>query len=144
MSELNATESEQIKKYFNDKVYFIANPLANLGNAKSHWEKINSNNNNYSDLIKKVSESGGPLTLGTDGLCGYSAYGLAVSPNGDIMTCAYTDQTNGLLGNINYISLEDAFTNKHNIEMSHYKKFGNSSCLIRSNNFNKYIQSIKK
>jgi len=144
VSSINAGEVEQIKAYWGDKVYFICNPLARLGNARTHWTdlEVDEKQEDNHELIERLSESGGPLTLGIDGLCGYSAYGVAVSPSGDYITCAYTNQTNGLLGNISGMSLRDAFENKHQLEMEYYGRFGVQPCLVRSDSFLKYIEEL--
>ena len=59
------------------------------------------------------------------------------------MTCAYTSKTSGLLGNIKYMTLEEAFIRKYRLEGEFYTKFGNSPCLIRNNYFKIYLDTLE-
>lgn len=96
VTSLNEHEVENIKSYFGESIYFICNPLARLGNAVGNWDNLITDAKTLqrqAELIRKLSESGGPLTLGSDGLCNYSAWGISVNPSGDYMTCAYTNLT---------------------------------------------------
>jgi len=148
VSDINAHEVQAIKDRFGKGAYFICNPLAVIGNAARHpnlkvlMPSGEDPKIKYAQLIKETSESGGPLTLGTDGICGYSKLGVAVSPNGDYMTCAYTRETNRLLSNIREISLKKAFEYKQYMEGVHYLKHGVSPCLVRSISFQEYLGSL--
>ncbi len=78
VSSGNELEVEHIKKFFGEEVYFICNPLARFGNAVGNWNTLMRDEESvqrHKKLIERVSESGGPLTLGSDGLCGYSMGG---------------------------------------------------------------------
>jgi len=145
-STRNEDEIERIKEFWSDDVYFICNPLAKLGNAVDNWNKLMKSEENpekHRKLIERLSESGGPLTLGNDGICGYSRWGISISPSGDYMTCAYIRATDGLLGNIKNRSLREAFEYKHKIESEHYKKHGVANCLVRANSFNAYLKRLR-
>lgn len=142
----NEGEVERIKEFWEDDVYFICNPLARFGNAVGNWEELMEDEESlqrHRVLIKKLSESGGPLTLGKDGFCGYSKFGIGISPSGDFMTCAYTNQTNGLLGNVESLSLREAFERKHKLESEHYDVVGVTPCLIRDFSFPGYLDRLK-
>lgn len=142
---VNHDEIGKIKEFCGDDIYFICNPLAKLGNASPNWSILMPNSkesDDYSKLISEMSESGGPLTLGSDGICGYSRRGIAVSPTGDYMTCAYTHKTNGLLFNCIEKPLKDAFQYKRDLESAHHTKFGPSPCLIRSPYFEEYLRGL--
>ena len=92
VSNMNEDEVEHIKELFGERVYFICNPLAKLGNASTYWKMFGNDEvsvTRHQEMIQRLSETGGPLTLGSDGLCGYSAWGISVSPSGEYMTCAY-------------------------------------------------------
>jgi MoaA/NifB/PqqE/SkfB family radical SAM enzyme len=146
INDLNMHDISKIKSLWNNDAYFICNPLAKLGNAIANWA-ILKGAGKYSDeevagAIERYSESGGPLTLGTDGFCGYSRWGIAVSPEGNFMTCAYTNKTDGLLGHVRTMSLKDAFNRKFVKEDEHYKTYGMSPCLVRHPNFDEYISKI--
>lgn len=144
ISSINEDEVEKIKQYFGDDAYFICNPLARLGNAVRNWDSLMDKKSvkNQKELIKRLSESGGPLMLGNDGLCAYFRWGIAVSPSGDYMTCAYTNETDGLLGNIKTTSLKEAFENKHKIE-SLFRPT-DTSCLVRSSSFGPYLKHLRR
>ena len=90
-----------------------------------------------------MAETGGPLTLGKNGLCGYSINGIAVSPSGDYMTCAYTSLTDGLFGSIFNRSLREAYNYKKKQEQKFYDNFGKCPCLVRSHKFNNYLKTLK-
>ena len=142
----NQDEVEKIKIFWGDDVYFICNPLSRSGNAIGNWDKLIQNNEEKKDcgeLAKRLSESGGPLTLGIDNCCGYSVRGIGVNPFGDYMTCAFTQETNGLLGNIRNLSLENAFKMKHKLESEHYIKYGEMPCLVREKSFDDYLSKLK-
>lgn len=145
ITSLNEKELSKIKNFWGDNIYFICNPIVKLGNAIQNWDKLvldKESHKKQKKLIKELSESGGPLTLGSDDLCGYSRWGIAIGPYGDYMTCAYTTETNGLLGNIRNTSLREAFNRKHKIESTHYKSHGNVPCLIRATSFNYYLNNL--
>ncbi|HLC89043.1 MAG TPA: radical SAM protein [Candidatus Nanoarchaeia archaeon] len=142
----NEREVEQIKKFWGDDVYFICNPLARFGNAVGNWNRLIDDERNverHRKLIERLSESGGPLTLGSDGLCGYSVWGIGISPSGDYMTCAYTRETNGLFGNVKSLNLRDAFEIKHKLESEHYRETGKVPCLIRASSFSSYLDKLR-
>ncbi|MBI4453918.1 hypothetical protein HY636_04720, partial [Candidatus Woesearchaeota archaeon] len=146
VSSVNEDEVAKIKEYWGDDVYFICNPTAKLGNAVRNWNKLITDDislQRQSELIKKLSETGGPLTLGSNGLCGYSEWGISVSPSGEFMTCAYTTQTNGLFGNIKNTSLEEAFRYKHAMESKHFQRYGVYPCLVRADSFDIYIKELR-
>ncbi|MCX6707897.1 MAG: hypothetical protein NT001_07250, partial [Candidatus Woesearchaeota archaeon] len=146
VSDVNAEEIAKIREFCGDDIYFVCNPLLNIGNANPNWNKLMNDSSNplkkHSKLIRRLSESGGPLTTGNDGLCGYYRWGIAVGPSGDYMICLYTQKTNGLLGNMRTTSLQDAFKNKHEIE-SHFKP-DDTPCLVRSSVFDFYLERLKK
>lgn len=146
VSGINHDELPDIRRFCSDDIYFICNPLAPLGNAIVNWDVLmhRESINNYSELIKIMSESGGPLTLGSNGLCGYSEWGIAVNPSGEFMACPYTTQTNGLLGNIKTTSLEKAFKSKHELESKHFQRYGASPCLVRADSFDIYLDELKR
>jgi MoaA/NifB/PqqE/SkfB family radical SAM enzyme len=145
VSGINHDEVPRIKEFCGEDIYFICNPLARLGNAVVNWDNLMHGENvvDYMELIRSMSESGGPLTLGNDGLCGYSRWGISVNPCGDYMTCAYTSLTDSLLGNSRQKSLKDAFEYKQGIESMHYAKCGVAPCLVRAQSFQKYILRLK-
>jgi hypothetical protein len=60
------------------------------------------------------------------------------------MTCAYTVMTDGLLGNVRNSGLKEAFEHKHKKEARYYETYGIAPCLIRSKNYSKYIEQLKK
>lgn len=143
----NEGEVERIKEFWGDNVYFICNPLARFGNAVENWSRLMKDESleslpRHRKLIERLSESGGPLTLGTDGLCGYSLWGISIGPSGDYMTCAYTRETNGLFGNIKNLGLKEAFQRKHDRESGHYKAHGVMPCLIRDKSFPSYLEKL--
>lgn len=141
----NRHEIKSIKEFCGDDIYFVCNPLAKHGNAVDNWDKLmeDGDYSSHAELIKELSESGGPLTLDKAGLCGYSINGIGISPQGDYMTCAYTSMTNGLLGNIRDTSLSEAYHRKYSFEKEHYQKHGNAPCLVRDTRFVEYIEKLK-
>jgi len=142
----NLNEAQKIKERFRDDFYFICNPLAKSGNAKRRWNELVSDKKDYQkqqELARDLSESGGPLTLGADGLCGYSRWGISVSTSGYYMTCAYTSKTNGLLGHVASENLGEAFERKHGFEGQHYERYGNAPCLMRMPSFGEYVWALK-
>ena len=84
VSKINHGQVAKIKKLCGKDVYFICNPLAKLGKASKTWGALMEQNRSedYSGLIKNMSESGGPLMLGKNGTCNYSSNGIAISPEG--------------------------------------------------------------
>ena len=145
VSHINENEVKLIRDLWAEKVYFICNPIARLGNACTHWQMFGNNETSvarHHKLIEELSETGGPLTLTCDGLCGYSVWGISVSPTGEYMTCAYTSLTNGLLGNVRKINLQEAFKRKHRLETFHYKQHGQSPCLVRAESFPSYLDTL--
>jgi MoaA/NifB/PqqE/SkfB family radical SAM enzyme len=146
ITSVNKAEIEKIKDFCNEDIFFICNPIANFGNAKSNWDYLVQNQDDYNEIKElaiQFSDSGGPLTLNDEGLCAYSRYGIGINPNGEYMTCAYTDKTSGLLGTINDFSLGLAFDKKFGLEGEFYRKFGNVPCLIRDSQFEEYIEMLK-
>lgn len=142
----NEDEVSEIKAHFGDDIFFICNPLARSGNAERNWRKLVDSEESYQkqcQIAAELSESGGPLTL-SNGICGYSRWGIAVDPSGYYMACPYTKRTSGLLGNIRNRNLRDAFDYKHDAESQHYGKYGPSRCLVRSENFGGLIGSLTK
>jgi len=147
LSKRNETEIASIRAFCGEDIYFICNPLAKLGKAANTWRIMMGdaeNTDEFKGLIKNLSESGGPLMLGRNETCNYSSNGIAVSPEGYYMTCAYTNFTNGLLGDIKTKSLKEAYEYKHKVEAEHLAKFGKYDCLIRSPSFLEYVKSLKK
>jgi len=145
ISSINKLELEKIRQFCKDDILFVCNPIARFGNATNNWNDLVTNEQDYQlfyKLSQKYSETGGPLTITEDGYCGYSRNGIAISPSGDYMTCAYTSKTNGLLGNIKNTSLKDAFELKHKYENEYYNKYGKIPCLIRHDIFDKYIEKL--
>lgn len=139
----NKTEIGSLKKLAGNDTYFICNPLAREGNALANWNRLVDSEADYAEhqrLARLHSESGGPLTLDKTGVCGYSNNGLAISPFGDYMTCAYTSRTNGLLGTIWDRSLQEAYELKHCAELRHYEKRGRVPCLVRDLNFEMFLK----
>jgi MoaA/NifB/PqqE/SkfB family radical SAM enzyme len=146
VSSLNKNEIANIKEFCADDIYFICNPLAKLGNAIGNWNEMLRSEEDYKeikDIIKKLSETTGPLTLGSNGLCGYSINGISVSPSGNYMTCAYTSLTDGLLGNFADKSLREAYDYKQKQEQAFYNAYGHCPCLVRAPEFDRYLGKLK-
>ncbi|MBI5332338.1 MAG: radical SAM protein [Candidatus Aenigmarchaeota archaeon] len=147
VSDINEKEIATIKNYlkkrFGNDVYFICNPLAKYGSGMKNWKTMIDDKKHARQiaLIKKFSETGGPLMRGSDGICGYSTWGIGIDPNGDYMTCAYTVATNGLLGNVRNTNIAEAFDRKHSIESKYHNK--KQPCLIRSPRFKEYLKELK-
>lgn len=142
----NKDEIPKIKKFCNDEIYFICNPLANLGNAINNWNDLISSDNDFKkirEIVLNYSETSGPLTLDQNGLCGYSLNGIAVNPSGYFMTCAYTSLTTGFLGSIFENSIMESYEKKNQHESDYYKEFGNFPCLVRSEHFKNYVNGLK-
>lgn len=142
---LNITEIANLKALAGNDFYFICNPLAHQGNAIGNWARLVSDGGQppkFGVLAAQNSESGGPLTLNSEGLCGYSIGGIGVGPYGDYMTCAYTTRSNGLLGTIRDQSLKEAFEYKVHRETDHYKQNGTSPCLVRASSFDGYLSEL--
>lgn len=145
ISSINHNEIPVIKEFCKDDVLFICNPIARYGNASNHWNELVKDEDEYhlfQKLAKNYSDTGGPLTLNLEGVCGYSRNGISIGTNGDYMTCAYTNKTNGLLGSIKDLSLKEAFEKKYKYESEFYEKYGKTPCLIRDDNFDKYIEKL--
>lgn len=146
VNDLNLGEIPILKSLWGEDAYYICNPIAKLGNAINNWsilKRENIEDNLIMEIIKENSETGGPLTLTETGLCGYSKNGISISPNGDYMTCAYTNLTDGFFGNIKEIKLKKAWDRKYKKELDYYKKYGGAPCLIRSKYFNEYLNDLK-
>ncbi|MCX6580142.1 MAG: radical SAM protein [Candidatus Aminicenantes bacterium] len=142
----NMSEIEDIKKIAGDDIYFVCNPLARSGNAVANWKKLVESEADFEDfqkLARKYSESGGPLTLNSSGFCGYSLNGIGIGPFGHYMTCAYTTETNGLLGTIRDRNLQDAYKLKTNHERKHYELHGQIPCLVRDLSFKDFLNSLR-
>ena len=143
---LNEKEVQVIRDFCEDDIYFICNPLDKSGNAVKNWDRLVGDEESYKrhiHLARELSESGGPLTL-SGGTCGYSRWGVGVGPYGDYMTCAYTNRTNGLLGNVRDTDLKDAFEYKHEMESAYYGIHGAAPCLIRSSGFDSHLRELKE
>lgn len=146
VNSCNKHEIRSIKDFCGEDIYFVCNPLAKYGNAVDNWDELITSEYDYSshaEIIKELSESGGPLTLNKVGLCGYSINGIGISPYGDYMTCAYTSMTNGLLGSIREFHLVEAYNRKHSLEVNHYQKYGKVPCLVRDIRFLEYVEGLK-
>jgi MoaA/NifB/PqqE/SkfB family radical SAM enzyme len=142
----NRNEIQAIKSLADNDMYFVCNPMASWGNSGDNWLNLmgpDADPSEYQRLISEYSESGGPLTLDSMGVCGYSHNGIAVSPSGQFMPCAYTNETDGLLGTIHNRSLSEAFTLKQQVERAHYQKYGPSPCLVRSEAFCEFVQALR-
>ncbi|VVB75217.1 Coenzyme PQQ synthesis protein E [uncultured archaeon] len=146
VSEINYKELEKIKDFCGEDIYFICNPLAKLGSAQETWKVLMKDKTpeDFAELISKMSESGGPLMLGKNMMCNYQTNGIAVSPWGHYMICAYTNLTNDLLGTIKDKTLGEAYKYKQKIEAEHTKKYGKANCFIRADSFTKYISTLKE
>jgi len=146
VSAINFEELESIKEFCGEDIYFICNPLANLGSAQETWNTLMQNKSpeDFDEIISKLSESGGPLMLGANKMCNYQTNGIAISPYGHYMTCAYTNLTNGLLGTTQEKSLKEAFEYKQKIEQTHTKKYGKANCFIRADSFQEYLSELKQ
>ncbi len=142
---LNVTEIADIKALAGSDIYFICNPLARQGNAVGNWGSLvrtQDEPEHFAVLAARNSESGGPLTLNAEGLCGYSISGIGVGPYGHYMTCAYTSRTNGLLGTIWERTLKHAFEFKVQSEGDHYRADGTVPCLVRAKSFDRYLATL--
>ncbi|MFA6322887.1 MAG: radical SAM protein [Candidatus Buchananbacteria bacterium] len=146
VSSLNMDEVEKIKKFCGDDIFFICNPLAKLGNAVGNWRSLlrPDDYKTIESLVKQLSDTTGPLTLGGNGLCAYSSNGIGVSPAGDYMTCAYTAKTNGLLGNVFNKSLAESYAFKRQQEQNFYDTYGPCPCLVRSPYFDEYLKKLNR
>jgi MoaA/NifB/PqqE/SkfB family radical SAM enzyme len=141
----NKGEIAEVKAFAGDDMYFVCNPLARHGNAEGNWSVLIDSEEDFAEqqrLARTYSESGGPLTLDTVGLCGYSINGIGIGPYGHYMTCAYTWKTNGLLGTIRDRSLREAYEFKTGIEHDHYSKRGHVPCLVRATSFDSFLISL--
>lgn len=141
----NKTEAAQIKAFAGEDMYFVCNPLAREGNAEGNWSALIDNEQDFAEqqrIAREFSESGGPLTLGRGGMCGYSINGIGIGPYGDYMTCAYTWKTNGLLGTIRERSLREAYEFKNAVERDHYARTGAAPCLVRAATFDFFLANL--
>lgn len=141
----NKGEIEEIKAFAGDDMHFLCNPLLVRGRAADNKAALVDSEEElaeYQQLAQRHSETGGPLTLDRTGLCGYSTNGIGIGPFGHYMTCAYTTQTNGLLGTVRDRSLAEAYEFKNQAERKHYQKYGPAPCLVRMETFGKFVQTL--
>jgi MoaA/NifB/PqqE/SkfB family radical SAM enzyme len=142
----NKDEVEAIKEYTGEDMYFVCNPLARWGNAAGNWNLLVDSDEDFAEheeKIRRYSESGGPLMLDRAGVCGYSINGIGIGPFGHYMTCAYTVQTNGLLGTIHDKSLKEAYEYKAAVEREYYKKHERVPCLVRAEFFRSFVETLR-
>ncbi|MBU0471273.1 MAG: hypothetical protein KKF65_01515, partial [Nanoarchaeota archaeon] len=133
VSHKNKGELVKIQDFCEDDFAFVCNKPMNIGRAIGNAQ--------FSDVVSNLDTI--PLGTTSDNTwCAYMRNGISVGANGDILICAYSLESAGLLGNIRQDGLRQyiGVANKRVDEF--YHKTTHSRCILRHPEYQKFITEI--
>lgn len=137
----NQNQIPKIKKFCDEDIVFVVNEPINIGSAKKFWKGKFDNTETKVNVYRNISYPLG--TLDPDSECSYMRNGLSIGSNGQILTCAYALETQGLYGNIN----ENLTSVRQKVMKSvdnFYSKYGKSRCILRHPEYKKFVEETRR
>jgi MoaA/NifB/PqqE/SkfB family radical SAM enzyme len=96
------------------------------------------------ELVHRLLEDLVPLGTRSDGIwCAYMRNGISVGATGEILTCAYSLESAGLLGNVREGGLKGHLGVANSVTDNFYGRNGHSRCILRHPCYGKFIQELQ-
>ena len=135
VSQRNKGELSEIKDFCGEDFVFVCNTPMDIGRAQG-----NPTFSGQFDTPKTI-----PLGTTSNGLwCAYMRNGISVGANGEILTCAYSLESAGRLGNVRERNLKDFGRRSNKSVDAFYIEQGHSRCILRHPDYRKFIEDLKK
>lgn len=137
----NQNQIPKIKKFCDGDIVFVVNEPINIGSAKKFWKGKFDGTETEVNVYRNISYPLG--TLNPDSECSYMRNGLSIGSDGQILTCAYALETQGLYGNIN----ENLTSVRQKVMKSvdnFYSKYGKSRCILRHPEYKKFVEETRR
>jgi len=135
VSVLNQGELAQIKDFCQEDFAFVCNTPMKVGKA--------AGNSIFSEAVSIVDTI--PLGTTSDGLwCAYMRNGISVGAKGEILTCGYSLDSEGFLGNVRNGGLKRYRSIANSAVDDFYNRHGHCRCILRHPRYDQFIQGLKE
>lgn len=130
---------EAIRRFCGDDFVWVCNTPMHIGRA------------NFDHRFSKpygigtsIIESQIPLGTVSDGSwCAYMRNGISIGADGSILTCAYSLESGGLLGNVRRDELSKYIEQANKVVDRFYRIKGHSRCILRHPEYKAYIDFLR-
>jgi MoaA/NifB/PqqE/SkfB family radical SAM enzyme len=147
VNTINYDEVENVRDFCGDDVVFVCNQPTRIGLAEKNWSFLYGEtpcNADVDSIIARMSEFQQPLGTTRDGKwCAYMRNGLSVSPDGQVLTCAYSLETAGLYNAPNFDDLVATNRDVMQSVQEFYDRCGHSRCILRHPKYKDFIAFLK-
>jgi MoaA/NifB/PqqE/SkfB family radical SAM enzyme len=148
VNQLNVAEAESIREFCGEDIAFVCNRPTRIGLAEHNWEVIygqEASNSSVDSVIDNLSKDHPPLGTTPDGRwCAYMRNGISISPQGEILTCAYAIGTAGCYGKLNSADLASANRRVMESVDEFYRLHGHSRCILRHAKYKEFIAVLRQ
>jgi MoaA/NifB/PqqE/SkfB family radical SAM enzyme len=135
-------ELPDMRAFCGDDFLLVCNSVAPQGRAKEALQQLCGSAEDIvrlREIAAAFSQTGGPSAACRDGKCGYLFHGVAVSSEGSILPCAYTQDLGGALGNVASLPLDKALASVNRFKKQCFDRYGRSTCIIRHGQYERMI-----
>jgi hypothetical protein len=126
---------------------FVSNQPTRVGLGERNWEHLYGtlpHNPDVDAALARVTASQQPLGTTSDGKwCAYMRNGVSVSPDGQVLTCAYSLETAGCYSALNPNDLAGANKEVMATVEEFYGQHGHSRCILRHPEYKEFIRFLK-
>jgi len=147
VNTINCDEVEKVREFCADDIVFVCNQPTRIGLAERNWSILygeTPGNTDVDSIVARMSALQQPLGTTSDGKwCAYMRNGISVSPDGQVLTCAYSLETAGLYNDLNVDDLKA--TNREVMQSveEFYGMHGHSRCILRHPKYKDFIAFLK-
>jgi MoaA/NifB/PqqE/SkfB family radical SAM enzyme len=143
-TQSNIYEIEKVKRFCGEDIIFVCNLPFNAGSARYNWNYLygsDPSNIAIDKVVERMSFENGPLGTTCDGKwCAYMRHGLSIGTKGEILTCAYALETEGLYGNVRDYSLDYFIEKVRNSLDTFYTIYGHERCILRHPHYADFLK----
>ncbi len=147
VNTINCDEVEKVQDFCGDDIVFVCNQPTRIGLAERNWTVLygeTPSNPNIDSIIARMSVAQQPLGTTTDGQwCAYMRNGISISPDGQVLTCAYALETVGLYDAPNLDDLAATNLNVMQSVQEFYDQYGHSRCILRHPKYEEFITFLR-
>lgn len=145
VSSENLDEMRALKDLVNDDMLFSCDYVANIGDAKNNPVLRQVAEQVLIDVARSSTDSR-IVIADRNGreVCGLFAYGFAVGSDGSIMLDAHAMETDGYVGNIRERPIVELVERSNELKQVFFEQFGTGYCLMRDENFGRFVDYLNR
>lgn len=147
VNTINCDEVERLRQFCEEDIVFVCNQPTRIGQAEINWSTLygeTPSNAEVDKIMSVVSRRQQPLGTTSDGQwCAYMRNGVSISPSGQVLTCAYAIETEGLYQPLSLNSLTATNTEVMASVERFYQEHGHSRCILRHPKYREFLSFLR-